>query len=105
MTLAAQGRFTVTSPRGIAFSEFKGSDAWRVIALSETDEGCLEGRCVKAIRVNAGAIGGAWGVRPSVADSSRWAATVAAGLTDGIFAAADAVHVAGHMEPSRVGRR
>ena len=70
MTLAAQGRFTVTSPHGIAFSESKG---WRVIALSETD-------------------------------SSGWAATVA-GLTDGTFAAADAVHVAGHVEPSQVGRR
>jgi hypothetical protein len=98
MTLAAQGRFTVTSPHGIAFSEFKGSDAWRVIALSETDEGCLEGRCVKAILGNAVA-SGAPGVRPSVADSSRWAATVA-GLTDGTFAAADAVHVAEHVEPS-----
>ena len=73
MTLAAQGRFTVTSPHGIAFSESKGSEAWRVIALSETD-------------------------------SSGWAATVA-GLTDGTFAAADAVHVAGHVEPSQVGRR
>ncbi len=29
MTLAAQDRFTVTSPNGIAFSEFKGCDAWR----------------------------------------------------------------------------
>jgi hypothetical protein len=57
MALAAQDRFTVRSPDGIAFSEFKGYDAWQVIALSGTDEGCLEGRCVKAILGNAVASG------------------------------------------------
>ena len=37
MTLAAEDRFTVTSPNGIAFSEFKGYDAWQVIAPSQPD--------------------------------------------------------------------
>jgi len=32
MTFAAQDRFTVKSPNAIAFSEFKGYDAWQVIA-------------------------------------------------------------------------
>jgi len=38
MTLAAEDRFTVTSPNGIAFSEFKGYDAWQVIAPSQPDD-------------------------------------------------------------------
>lgn len=52
---AAQDRFTVISPNGIAFSEFKGYDAWQVIAPSQTDEaaGCMVGKCVKAISGNA----------------------------------------------------
>jgi hypothetical protein len=31
MRLVAQDRFTVKSPNGITFSEFKGYDAWQVI--------------------------------------------------------------------------
>jgi hypothetical protein len=51
LTLTAQDRFAVKSPNGIAFSEFKGYDAWQVIAPSQTDEaaGCMVGECVKAI--------------------------------------------------------
>jgi hypothetical protein len=58
MTLVAQDRFTVKSPNGIAFSEFKGYDAWPVIAPSQTDAalGCMEGQCVKAILGNAAMI-------------------------------------------------
>ena len=43
MTLVAQDRFTVKSPNGIAFSEFKGYDAWQVMAPSQTDaaQGCM----------------------------------------------------------------
>lgn len=39
MTLAAQDRFTLKSPNGIAFSEFKGYDAWQVIAPSQPEGG------------------------------------------------------------------
>lgn len=39
LTLAAQDRFSLKAPNGIAFSEFKGYDAWQVIAPSQTDEG------------------------------------------------------------------
>ena len=55
MTLLAQDRFAVKSPNGIAFSEFKGYDAWQTIAPSQTDaaSGCMEGQCVKAILGNA----------------------------------------------------
>jgi Cytochrome P460 len=35
----AQDRFTLTSPDGIAFSEFRGYDAWQVIAPSQLDAG------------------------------------------------------------------
>jgi hypothetical protein len=36
MTRAAQDRFSVTSPNGIAFAEFKGYDPWQVIAPSQS---------------------------------------------------------------------
>jgi hypothetical protein len=36
---AAQDRFTLTSPDGIVFSEFRGYDAWQVIAPSQPDGG------------------------------------------------------------------
>ena len=39
MTLAAQDRFSVTSPNGIAFAEFKGYDTWQVIAPSQSADG------------------------------------------------------------------
>jgi hypothetical protein len=47
LTITAQDRFTVKVPNGLAFSEFKGYDAWPVIAPSYTDDG------VKAILGNA----------------------------------------------------
>jgi hypothetical protein len=58
VVLAAQDRFNVKSPNGIAFSEFKGYDAWQVIAPSQTDEaaGCMTGKCVKVISGNAAMI-------------------------------------------------
>jgi len=56
--VAAQDRFTVKSPNGIVFSEFKGYDAWPVIAPSQTDDadGCMVGKCVKAMIGNAAMI-------------------------------------------------
>ena len=36
---AAQDRFSLTSPDGIAFSEFRGYDAWQVIGPSHLDNG------------------------------------------------------------------
>ena len=47
ITLAAQDRFTVTSPNGIAFSEFRGYESWPVISPSQPVDG------VKAILGNA----------------------------------------------------
>ena len=37
--VSGQDRFTLTSPDGIAFSEFKGYDAWQVISPSQMDGG------------------------------------------------------------------
>jgi len=39
LTLAAQDRFSVQVPNGLAFSEFKGYGAWQTIAPSQTDDG------------------------------------------------------------------
>lgn len=41
LVLAAQSqdRFTLTSPNGIRFAEFKGYDAWQVIAPSQPNDG------------------------------------------------------------------
>jgi hypothetical protein len=53
MTLVAQDRFTLKSANGIAFAEFKGYDAWQVIAVSQPDDagGCGTSKtgCTKVI--------------------------------------------------------
>ena len=38
MALAAQDRYTVQVPGGLAFSEFKGYENWQVIAVSQTGD-------------------------------------------------------------------
>ena len=56
VVLGAQDRFTLKSPNGIAFSEFKGYDTWQVIAPSQPDDagGCASPApgCIKAILGN-----------------------------------------------------
>ena len=56
LTLAAQDRFTLKSANGIAFSEFRGYDAWQVIAPSQPDNaggcGTSKDACIKAILGN-----------------------------------------------------
>ena len=56
-TLGAQDRSTLKSPNGIAFSEFKGYEAWQVIATSQPDDagGCGTSKtgCMKAILGNS----------------------------------------------------
>jgi hypothetical protein len=39
MALAAQDKFTLKAPNGIAFSEFRGYEGWQDVAVSETDHG------------------------------------------------------------------
>jgi hypothetical protein len=36
MALAVQDKYTVQVPGGLAFSEFKGYEDWRVVAVSQT---------------------------------------------------------------------
>jgi Cytochrome P460 len=57
ITLAAQDRFILETPNGIAFSEFKGYEAWQVMAPSQPDDagGCGSSPapgCIKAILGN-----------------------------------------------------
>ena len=42
ITIAAQDRYTLKSPSGISFSEFKGYEAWQAISVSQPDDagGC-----------------------------------------------------------------
>src|SRR5215510_10460416 len=55
VVLAAQSqdRFTLKAPNNIAFSEFRGYDAWTVLAVSHPDgaDGCGTSKtgCIKAI--------------------------------------------------------
>ena len=51
ITLAQQDRYTLKAPDGLAFSEFKGYDAWEDVAVSETQGS------VKAILGNPTMIG------------------------------------------------
>ena len=39
MALAAQDRFTLKVPTGLAFAEFKGYDTWQNVAVSQTENG------------------------------------------------------------------
>ena len=52
----AQDRFTLKAANGIAFSEFKGYDAWQVIATSQPADaggcGTAKTSCMKAILGN-----------------------------------------------------
>ena len=38
VALAAQDRYSVKVPNGLAFSEFKGYDTWQVVAVSQTGD-------------------------------------------------------------------
>ena len=38
LALAAQDKYTVQVPNGLAFSEFRGYEDWRVVAVSQTEE-------------------------------------------------------------------
>jgi hypothetical protein len=37
-TISAQDKYTVKTPNGLAFSEFKGYEDWQVVAVSQTEE-------------------------------------------------------------------
>ncbi len=57
IVLAAQDRFTLKTPNGIAFSEFKGYEKWQMIAPSHPDNagGCASSKepgCIKSILGN-----------------------------------------------------
>lgn len=39
MVIAAQDRFTLKAPNGVAFSEFRGYDTWPDVAVSTTETG------------------------------------------------------------------
>src|SRR6476660_8322292 len=38
MALAAQDKYTVQVPNGLAFSDFRGYENWQVVAVSQTEE-------------------------------------------------------------------
>ena len=48
MAFAAQDRFTVKVPNGIAFSDFRGYENWQNVAVSQTENG------LKVIAANTG---------------------------------------------------
>jgi hypothetical protein len=39
MALAAQDRFSVVAPNGVAFSEFRGYETWQTVSVSQVDDG------------------------------------------------------------------
>src|ERR1700740_417639 len=38
LVVAAQDKYTVKVPGGLAFSEFRGYESWQYVAVSETDD-------------------------------------------------------------------
>ena len=39
VALAAQDKYTLKAPNGVAFSEFRGYETWQNVAVSQTDDG------------------------------------------------------------------
>jgi hypothetical protein len=39
IAFAAQDRFTLKAPNGVAFSEFRGYETWQDVAVSQVDGG------------------------------------------------------------------
>jgi hypothetical protein len=39
MSIAAQDRYTLQVPNGLAFSEFRGYENWQDVSVSQTDNG------------------------------------------------------------------
>src|ERR1700704_6282659 len=52
MALAAQDRFTVKVPNGIAFSDFRGYETWQDVAVSQTENG-LKVIAANTVMINA----------------------------------------------------
>src|SRR5215813_12669659 len=50
MALAAQDRYTLQVPNGLAFSDFRGYETWQPVAVSQTEHG------IKVIAANAAMI-------------------------------------------------
>jgi hypothetical protein len=44
MALGAQDRFTLKVPNGLAFSDFRGYETWRDVAVSQTENGLKSDR-------------------------------------------------------------
>ena len=38
MALAAQDKYTLQAPEGLAFSDFRGYEDWQVVSVSQTEE-------------------------------------------------------------------
>ena len=51
MAIAAQDRFTLKVPNGLAFAEFKGYETWQDVAVSQTENG------LKVIQANTAMLG------------------------------------------------
>jgi Cytochrome P460 len=49
---AAQDKFTLKAPNGVAFSEFRGYEDWQDVAVSETDNG-LKVIAANSVMINA----------------------------------------------------
>jgi Cytochrome P460 len=56
ITLAAQDKYTLKSPSGISFSEFKGYEAWQTISVAQPDDagGCGTSPAPGCIKVIVG---------------------------------------------------
>ena len=57
IALAAQDRYTLKVPNGLAFSEFKGYEAWQVISISQGGGGLIAAILGNPVMINAYAAG------------------------------------------------
>jgi hypothetical protein len=72
IAFAAQDRYTVKVPDGLAFSEFKGYQDWQTVAVSET-EGVLDVILGNPVMIKAYRAGGLPGVGKKFPDGAKMA--------------------------------
>jgi hypothetical protein len=53
LTMAAQDKYTLKVPNGLAFSEFRGYEAWQVISISQGGGGLIAAVLGNPVMINA----------------------------------------------------
>jgi hypothetical protein len=64
LALAAQDKYTLKVPGGLAFSEFRGYETWQVVSISQAGNGLLAATLANPVMVKAYQAGGPGNGKP-----------------------------------------